>query len=159
MAMLTWQQDHGGWVSNGYRIELLEPFRWVLLSNDTRAVRAVSDESVPLAEARTLTLCKREAELWDMKGRREAIRRRMWGRLTMALAAFVMLPSLTSPWDLISFLVLLTVAAGAGGFLAGTYVAGSDAAAGDSAPDRASAGDARFTLWVTRYGGRSRVGM
>jgi hypothetical protein len=57
--MLTWIHEREGWVSNGYRIELLEPCRWVLLKNESTEV-----VPIPHAETYTLSRCKREAELF-----------------------------------------------------------------------------------------------
>ena len=122
--MLTWEQDRTGWVSNGYRIELVEPYRWVLLRNEpaTTAVRAALAQ---LAETRTLTQCKREAEKLDAAGRLAQLRRRLWGQLILALVAFATVPTLAPPWDLAMVLILLAVAARAVGFLAGIYLARS----------------------------------
>ena len=110
--MLAWRQERNGWVSNGYRIELLEPYRWVLLRNEPRS-EPVQAESIPFAETRTLTQCKREAELLDAAGRLGVIRRRRWGQFIMAVMAFAFVPSMPPPLDLVSFLVLLAIATGA----------------------------------------------
>ena len=128
--MLTWERERNGWVSNGYRIELVEPYHWVLLENEPE-VAPVRAEPVPLAETRTLTQCKREAELIDTANRVGELRRRSWGRLIMAVVALMFVPTLAPPWNLVLMLVLLITAARAGGFLAGTYMARSYVSARD----------------------------
>mgnify|MGYP001823608507 FL=1 len=122
--MLTWKRDRNAWVSNGYRIELLAPHHWVLL-RDEPTTAAVQPEPIPLAETRTLTLAKREAELLDAAGRVTEGRRRAWGRLLFAIVSFGLIPSLAPPWDLAVLTVLLVVVARGIGFLAGTYLARS----------------------------------
>jgi hypothetical protein len=130
MEMLTWEKDRGGWISNGYRIVLVEPYHWVLLE-DEPAPAPVRAEQVPLAEARTLTQCKREAELLDAATRVAELRRRSWGKLLLAVLAFGFVPTLTPPWDLALIVILLVTAARTAGFLAGTYLARSHLAAED----------------------------
>jgi hypothetical protein len=156
--MLAWRQERNGWVSNGYRIELLEPHHWVLLKNEPRP-EAVRAEPIPLAETRTLTQCKREAELLDAAGRLSLIRRRRWAQLIMAAMAFAFVPSMPPPLDLTLFLVLLAIAAGAIGFLAGTYMARSHLAVSDLSDRRSSSGDDRLCLWPTRYLARFRISL
>lgn len=156
--MLTWKQEHNGWVANGYRIELSEPYHWVLLRNEPRSA-PVQVEPIPLAETRTLTQCKREAELLNAAGRLARIRRRLWGQLIMALMAFAFLPSMPPPWDLVLFLVLLIVAARAIGFLAGTYMARSHVAVRDLSYHSGPMADDRLSLWVTRYAARFRISL
>lgn len=88
--MLTWTQRADGWYSNGFRIELAAPFRWLLLDSEhTPAV--VGPEVTPLAVARTLTECKREAELLTAARQRAEVRRRHIVTLLMVLAAAPML--------------------------------------------------------------------
>ena len=156
--MLVWRQEHSGWVSNGYRIELLEPYRWVLLKNEPMS-EAVQAEPIALAETRTLTQCKREAELHDAADRLGLARRRRWGQLIMAAVAFVLVPIMPSPLDLVLFLGLLAIAAGAVGFLAGTYMARSHVAARDLSYQRGPIGDDRLCLWPTRYLVRFRTSL
>jgi hypothetical protein len=122
--MLTWERSSNGWVSGGYRIELVEPYHWVLLENE-EAAGSVRTEPVPLAETRTLTQCKREAELLDTATRLTELRRRSWGKLIIALVALVFVPTLAPPWNLGLLVVLLVTVARSAGFLAGTYMARS----------------------------------
>lgn len=122
--MLTWERNSNGWVSGGYRIELIEPYHWVLLQNEVETA-AVRTEPVPLAETRTLTQCKREAELLDTATRLAEVRRRSWGKLVLALVAFMFVPTLAAPWNLALMVALLTAVARSAGFLAGTYLARS----------------------------------
>ena len=128
--MLTWTRDHNGWVSNGYRIELVEPYHWVLLDNEP-APLTVRTEPIPLAETRTLTQCKREAELLDTATRVAEIRRRSWGKLILAVLCFVFVPTLAPPWDFVLIVALLTAVTRTAGFLAGTYLARSHMSAHD----------------------------
>jgi len=143
--MLTWKQERNVWVSNGYRIELLEPCHWVLLKNEP-----VQVEPIPLAETHTLKQCKRKADLLDKARRLARVRRRLWAQLIVALPAFALVPSL-GPWGLIFFLVLLVVATRAIGFLAGTYMARSHLAVRDLSDRSGPINDDRLTLWVTRH--------
>ena len=120
--MLTWTRDRDGWVSNGYRIELVEPHHWVLLENEPAAA-SVRHEPVPLAESRTLTQCKREAELLDSATRVAELRKRSWSKLALAAVCFVCVPTMAAPWNLFLTVVLLVAVARTAGFLAGTYLA------------------------------------
>lgn len=150
--MLTWKQERAGWVSNGYRIELLEPCHWVLLKNEP-----VQVEPIPLAETPTLTQCKRQAELLDKARRLTRIRRRLWAELIVALLAFALLPiGMAPPW---LFLVLLVVATRAIGLLAGTYMARSHVAVWDLSDHSGPIAEDRLTLWVTRHLGPYRHGL
>ncbi len=144
--MLTWKLERNGWVSNGYRIELLEPCHWVLLKNEP-----VQAEPIPLAETHTLTQCKRKAEFLDTARRLTRVRRRLWAELIVALLAFALVPSMAAPWSLIFFLVLLVVATRAIGRLAGMYMARSHLAVRDLSDRRGPIADDRLTLWVTRH--------
>ena len=147
--MLTWKQEHDGLVSNGYRIELLEPCRWALLKNEP-----VQVEPIPLAETHTLKQCKRKAELLDKARRLTRVRRRLWAELIVTLAAFALVPiGIAPPWV---FLVLLVVATRAIGILAGTYMAGSHLAVRDLSGHSGPIADDRLSLWVTRHLGRYR---
>lgn len=161
--MLTWKKERDGWVSNGYRIELLKPRHWVLLKNEPVQVESVQVEPVqvepiPLAETHTLTQCKRKAELLVMAGRLTRVRRRRWAELIVTLPAFALVPSM-GPWGFIFFLVLLVVATRAIGFLAGTYMARSHIAVRDLSDHRGPIAEDRLTLWVTRHLTRYRHSM
>ena len=120
--MLKWRRDEQGWAANGYRIRLAAPYRWELLDS-TAVDAAVITERTPLAVTKTLTQCKREAELLDAATRIGELRRRYWGVLFMALAGFMFVPTLAPPSDLVAALVLLALTCRAIGFLAGTYLA------------------------------------
>jgi hypothetical protein len=156
--MLTWTQERTGWVSNGYRIELLEPRHWVLLRNESRQVEAVPADLVPLAETRTLTECKRKAEILDAADRLRRVRRYLWAELIVALPAFALVSKL-GPWGPAVFLVLLAIAAHAIGFLAGTYMARSHVAVRDLSEQRGPIADDRLCLWPTRHLTRFRHGL
>ncbi len=120
--MLAWTRDRDAWVSNGYRIELVKPHHWVLLENEPETA-SVRHEPVPLAESRTLTQCKREAELLDSATRVAELRKRSWSKLALAAVCFVFVPTLAAPWNLALTVVLLVAVARTAGFLAGTYLA------------------------------------
>jgi len=150
--MLTWKQGRDGWVSNGYRIELLEPCHWVLLKNEP--AQPVQVEPIPLAETHTLTQCKRKADLLDKARRLTRIRRRLWAELIVTLVAFALVPiGMAPPWV---FLVLLVVATRAIGLLAGTYSARSHVAVWDMSGHTGPIAEDRLTLWVTRHLGPYR---
>lgn len=147
--MLTWKQERDGLVSNGYRIELLEPSHWALLKNEPVQDEPVQVEPIPLAETHTLTQCKRKAELLDKARRLTRVRRRLWAELIVTLAAFALAPiGMAPPWV---FLVLLVVATRAIGLLAGTYSARSHVAVWDMSDHRGPIAEDRLTLWVTRH--------
>ena len=122
--MLSWKRDTEGWAANGYRIRLVAPYRWELLDSST-AEAPILTEDTPLATTRTLTQCKREAELLEAATRLSEIRRRNFGLLILARAGFTFVPSLSPPNDLIAVIVLLTLAVRAIGYLAGSYMARS----------------------------------
>lgn len=122
--MLSWIQDEDGWVANGYRIRLVRPFHWDLL-DDITPTGAVFAEPTPLATTRTLSACKREAELLETASRANEIRRRSWGLLVLALTGFFFVPSFNPPAALVAFLTLLAVASRAAGLIAGSYMARS----------------------------------
>lgn len=122
--MLSWKRDAEGWTANGYRIRLVAPYRWELLDSAV-AEGPILTENAPLATTRTLTQCKREAELLDTASHLSEVRRRNFGLLVLALAGFTFVPSLSPPTDLVAVIVLLTLAVRALGFLAGTYMARS----------------------------------
>lgn len=151
--MLTWKQEGAGWVSNGYRIELLKPCHWVLLKDEPAQVGPVQVEPIPLAETHTLTQCKRKAELLETAGYVARVRRRRWAELFVALPAFALVPTTASPW---LFLVLLVVVTRAIGFLAGTYMARSHVAVLDLSGHSTPIADDRLSLWVTRHLGSYR---
>lgn len=152
--MLTWKQERDGWVSNGYRIELLEPSHWVLLKNEPAPVEPVQVEPIPLVETHTLTQCKRQAELLEKARRLTRVRRRLWAELIVTLMVFALVPiGMANP---LVFLVLLVVATRAIGLLAGTYSARSHVAVWDMSGHRGPIAEDRLTLWVTRHLGPYR---
>ena len=101
--MLSWTKQADGWYSNGYRITLAEPFRWLLLPAETQPTLsspshvqpAVSLVPEPLAVATTLTGAKREAELMEAARERARLRRRYLVQLgaIFAIAVLLMGPS------------------------------------------------------------------
>ncbi len=98
--MLIWTQHPDGWHANGFRIRLVEPFRWVLTQTevDDASVRVPTE---PLAVSRTLTECKREAELLVGASRRSALRRLWSAQALVAIAALVFATDLSAPWDIV----------------------------------------------------------
>ncbi len=151
--MLTWDRDRNGYVSNGFRIELLEPCRWALFENE-----AADIEPIPLAETETLTQCKRKAELVDRDRRVARVRRRMWAELAVALPAFALVP-MVGPWGPAVFLVLLVIATRSIGFLAGTYLAQSHLVVGHLKEQGGRIAEDRLSLWPTRHLTRYRHGL
>ena len=122
--MLDWTREADGWTSDGYRIRLVAPYHWELLGTAAADAAVVTDRT-PLAVTRTLTECKREAELLDAATRIREVRQRYWGLLVLAVVGFIFVPSFGPPGDLAAIIVLLLLAVRAIGFLAGTYMARS----------------------------------
>lgn len=107
--MLSWTERADGWYSNGFRIELVEPHRWVLV--DSAASPAiVGQPTTPLAVARSLTECKREAELVAAKRRRKDVQRRQMVLLILAIAVTPFLLGSSSNGNAIVVLCGLVVA-------------------------------------------------
>ena len=88
--MLTWIQRSDGWYANGFRIELDRPHRWLLLEGEPRKDAVVVPER-PLAVARTLTECKREAELLRTTRRRAGVQRRQFVTMLLVIAGAVLI--------------------------------------------------------------------
>ncbi len=88
--MLTWTQRPDGWYSDGLRIELAAPSRWLLLDNEG-SVAPVAIPEQPLAVARSLTECKREAELLMARRRRSDTRRHHVMTLLLVVTATLLL--------------------------------------------------------------------
>lgn len=88
--MLSWTQRSDGWYSNGFRIELAGPFRWLLLEGEPDT-SSVSLGPRPLAVARSLTECKREAELVVSARARAEVQRRHFAILLLTVAATILL--------------------------------------------------------------------
>ena len=104
--MLSWTKGPDGWYSNGFRIELAEPFRWLLVEVDHQKAQ-VRIEQQPLAVARSLTECKREAELLAAARQRAELRRKHSVTFVTILALFVLLiGSTTDPLVLFSVVFL-----------------------------------------------------
>ncbi len=103
--MLTWTQRPDGWYSNDFRIELAEPHRWLLLDHDEQ-LSAVDHRAQPLAVARSLTECKREAELLAAKRRRRDVQRR---QVVLAVLAFAVTPFLLGSPSNVSAVLLVAV--------------------------------------------------
>ena len=94
--MLDWTECSEGWRSDGFRIVLAEPFRWLLLDEENQPDQsAVSVGWEPLAVARSLTEAKREAELIASARARAEVRKRHF--LTLLLAGGVALLLLGGP--------------------------------------------------------------
>ena len=157
MAMLTWTRECDSWVSNGYRIELLEPYHWVLLRNDPGRADAQQPDREPLAETRTLSLCKRQAEVLDAASRLTRARRPLWAQLIIGLPAFALVPEM-GPWGLVYSLALLVVVTRAIGFLAGTYMARTHDSVRNLTDQTGPVADDRLSLWPTRHLNRYRHG-
>lgn len=122
--MTTWTERPDGLHSDGLRIVLAAPFQW-LLFDDERPAAAVGIPEQPLAVARSLTECKREAELVIARRHRAALRQRHMVILLLVIAgSFLMLgPS----WTVNAFVVLLALGLGARsiGVLVGTVLPGA----------------------------------
>ena len=108
--MLAWTQRSDGWHSNGFRIELAEPYRWVLVDAGERPV-AAGQLREPLAITRSLTECKREAELLAAKRRRHDVQHRQIRTLLIALSSTPFLLGSSSDVNATIVLVALVVAA------------------------------------------------
>jgi hypothetical protein len=119
--LLTWTEQAGAWQADGFRIELAAPLRWLLLDND-REIRSVGLEEAPLAVARTLSECKREAELLAAARQRSDLRRKHMVLLLLMLASLPMLlgPSFTQ--NALLVLIVATVAARSLGVITGTIL-------------------------------------
>lgn len=107
--MLSWTQRSDGWYSNGFRIALAGPHRWLLLEAK-RDTPGVGLEEQALAVARSLTECKREAELVAAKHRRGDIQRRNIATLLLVLASTPLLLGNSSLADGVIILVALGLA-------------------------------------------------
>ena len=104
--MLTWTQRSDGWHSNGLRIELAEPYRWLLLDKEKQP-SAVGRGAQPLAVTRSLTECKREAELLMGRRRRSAVQRRQIVTILLVLAGTPLL--VARPSEINGFIVVIAV--------------------------------------------------
>lgn len=98
LLLLSWTQQSDGWHANGYRIVLEAPRRWILTEEAPESMAAldsaigyVSTPTEPLAQARTLTEAKREAELFDLAKHRAALRSRHTVILLVTLAIGILL--------------------------------------------------------------------
>jgi hypothetical protein len=100
---MTWTERDGGWYSNGYRIERAAPFRWVLLANEPES--SVSLTPDPLAIERTLSECKREAELLRAARARAELLRRNVVRLAIVLACTLLLLGASDAQNLLVVLI------------------------------------------------------
>ena len=103
--MLVWTQHSDGWRANGFTIRLVEPFRWVLVKTDADS-GPVRVPARPLAETRTLTECKREAELIATAAERAGLRRRWAAQGLAALGALAFATDLAGPWDVVVVSIL-----------------------------------------------------
>ena len=104
--MLTWTERDDGWYSNGFRIELRAPFQWALVDVNAEVPQvAVSTQAEPLAVARTLSLCKREAEQLAAAAELSVLRRRHTQRL---LIAALMMPLVYGTLTVVNFVIFLT---------------------------------------------------
>ena len=104
--MLSWTQESDGWHSNGFRIELAEPHRWLLLDKKEQ-IPSVRQAEQPLAVTRSLTECKREAELVMGKRRRFEVQRRQIMILLLVLAVTTLVVG--TPSDANGVIVVLAV--------------------------------------------------
>ena len=108
--MLTWTQRSDGWHANGLRIELAAPFRWLLLEAEQKDPTAVHLETKPLAVARSLTECKREAELLMAKRRRRDVQRRQIVTLLLILACTPLLVGTDLAFNAMIVIAAVTIA-------------------------------------------------
>lgn len=119
--MLTWTQQPDGWHANGFRIELAAPRRWLLL-DDEREVQQVGPEERPLAVARTLTECKREAELLAAAQRRADLRKRHLAYLILCPCAAILLIGSAPLLNILIVATLATLATRSLGVITGTIL-------------------------------------
>ncbi|MCP3993513.1 MAG: hypothetical protein GY722_00400 [bacterium] len=87
------------------RIELAEPHRRLPLDQEQQ-LSAVDHRVQPLAVARSLTECKREAELLAAKRRRRDVQRR---QVVLAVLAFAVTPFLLGSPSNVSAVLLVAV--------------------------------------------------
>jgi hypothetical protein len=119
--VLAWTQQTDGWHADGFLIELSAPRRWLLLDSD-RLVQSVSIEERPLAVARTLTECKREAELLAAARRRADLRRKHTALLLLMLAALPILVGSSFPQNALVVVTFATLATRSLGVVVGTIL-------------------------------------
>ena len=117
--MLSWTERASGWHSNGFRIELAEPHRWVLVDSEEEPA-VVGQPTRPLAVTRTLTECKREAELLAAKRRRRDVQRHQVMILILALAVTPLLLGSSSNINGLGVLVAVCVSTRSVTILLGT---------------------------------------
>ena len=122
--MLDWTECPEGWTSEGFKIVLAAPYRWLVLEtvDPAEPIRSVSVPREPLAIARTLTGAKREAELIaSSRGRAEVRRRHV---LIMLLAAGIAMLLVGAPFDgnELALLAAGIVAVRSGTILLGTLI-------------------------------------
>ena len=123
--MLTWRQEGDGWHANGYTITLAEPFRWILTKAEPDS-GPVSIPVAPLATGRTLTECKREAELLAASERRGRLRRRWAAQAGIAGSGIVFVAGTAPPWNVLLVTCLLTFVLRCLALIAGTLIAGRE---------------------------------
>jgi hypothetical protein len=121
--MLTWKECSEGWCTDGFKIVLDKPVRWLLIDEESPPMEsAVSVGYEPLAVARSLTEAKREAELIvSARARSEARRRHV---LTVLISASVALMLVGAPFAGSGLLLAIagSVAARSTMFLLGTLI-------------------------------------
>lgn len=120
VLVLTWTQQTDGWYANGLRIELAAPFRWILVETKPEETAVVSSQVPPLAVARTLTECKREAELVIAARRRSELRRQHLGILGLLFGVGILLMGASPIQNIGVILALATLATRSLGVIAGT---------------------------------------
>jgi hypothetical protein len=104
--MTTWTERPDGWHSDGLHIVLAAPFKWLLFDNE-RPDTPVGIPEQPLAVARSLTECKREAELVLARRQRAEIRRRHAVILLLVIAGSLLM--LGPSWNVNAFIVLIAL--------------------------------------------------
>jgi hypothetical protein len=119
--MLSWTQRSDGWYANDFRIALAAPHRWLLLDAD-RDAPAVGLEEQPLAVARSLAECKREAELLVAKRRRVILQRRQLLTVLLVIAGTPLLLGTSSIGNGAIVLVALALATRSVTVLLGTLM-------------------------------------
>ena len=120
--MLTWTQRQDGWYADEYVIRLVRPFCWALTQAEDAPEAAVSIPTEPLATGRTLTECKREAELIASARSRADTRRRQCLLLLISISAALMMLGAPFGGNGLALLVVGILAVRSTAILLGTLI-------------------------------------
>lgn len=119
--MLSWTQRDDGWYADGFRIELRAPFHWVLVDLDADEPARVSTDLEPLAVEKTLSECKREAEILVSARHRSALRRKHLRILLLVVAGSVLLLGQTPTTNVLVVLLAGFIVARSLGVIVGSF--------------------------------------